>query len=109
MLFANWLRSTAPARRIEAWAAEVAQHCQPEVAARLAATVRQMSLPEARGYIRARVAAILDQEMISLAEHLGVNPTLELAVRSQATDHIVRMTLADLLKAARPLPQRMAA
>ena len=109
MLFANWLRTTAMARRTQAWAEEVAQHCQPEVATRLTTAVRHMSLPEARGYIRARVAAILDQEMISLAEHIGFNPTVELAVRSQATDQIVRMTLADLLKATRPLPRRMAA
>jgi hypothetical protein len=98
MALANWLRFPATPRQIAVWAAEVAQHCVADVAARLGPAAGSMSLPEARGYIRARLAAVLDAEMLLLHKQIGCNPKLELAVRCQATDEIVRMTIGDLLK-----------
>ena len=109
MALVNWLRLPVTPRHITAWATEVAQHCQADVAARLVPSVRSMSLPEARGYIRARLAAVLDQEMPLVAQHLGANPQLELAVRLQATDEIVRMTIGDLLKSTQKHASRRAA
>jgi len=109
MLFANWLGASLSPRRVAAWATEVAQHCQADVAARLGPTFHLMSLSEARGYIRARAAAVLDQEILLLADPIGRNPELQLAVRRQATDEIVRMTLGDLLKASRRQIGRKAA
>jgi hypothetical protein len=109
MLLMNWLRVSATSRRIAAWAVEIAQRCQADVAARLSPAALRMSKPEACGYIRARAAAVLDQEMLLLADHLAGNLSLELAVRQQAGDEIVRMTLGDLLKAARPQIARKAA
>jgi len=109
MLFANWLRVSTTPRRIAAWAIEIAQRCQADVAALLSPDARNMSLTEARGYIRARAAAAIDQEMLLLAKHLGANPILELAVRCEATDEIVRMTVGDLIKTSRSQAIRNAA
>jgi hypothetical protein len=109
MLFASWLRASLSPRRVAAWATEVAQHCQADVAARLGPAFHMMSLSEAKGYIRARTAAVLDQQIMLLADPIGNNPELQLAVRRQATDEIVRMTLGDLLKASRRQVVRKAA
>ena len=109
MMFVNWLRVSATPRRIAAWAIEIAQHCQADVVARLSPAARAMSLPEARGYIRARAAAIVDQELLLLADHLSGNSQFELAVRRAATDEIVRITLGDLVKTTRPQTVRKAA
>jgi hypothetical protein len=109
MLFASWLRASLSPRRVAAWATEVAQHCQADVAARLGPAFHAMSLSEAKGYIRARAAAILDQQVMLLADPIGSNPELQLAVRKQATDEIVRMTLGDLLKVSRRQVVRKAA
>ena len=86
MLFASWLRTSLSPRRVAAWATEVAQHCQADVAARLRPTFHAMSLSEAKGYIRARAAAVLDQQIMLLADPIGSNPELQLAVRKQATE-----------------------
>jgi hypothetical protein len=109
MLFAHWFRVSATRRRIAAWAIEIAQRCQADVVARLSPDPRSMSLPEARGYIRARAADVLDQEMLLLAQHLGANPIFELAMRREATDEIVRMTVGDLIKTSRSQAIRKAA
>lgn len=107
MMFVNWLRASATPHRIVAWATEIAQRCQGDVAACLSPSARQMSLPEVRGYIRARAAAIVEEEL--LAENLASNSELQLAVRRAAIDEIVRMTLGEIVKIVRPQISRQAA
>lgn len=108
MALANWFGLPVTPRQIAGWATEVAQHCQADVAARLGPVARGMSLAEARGYIRARLAVVLDQEMPLLAQHIGSDLQLELAVRQQAIDEIVRMTIGDLLKTQKHVSRRAA-
>ncbi|HZZ29678.1 MAG TPA: hypothetical protein VFE46_16895 [Pirellulales bacterium] len=109
MALLNWLQSPASPRQIAAWGLEVAQQCQNEVALRLGQTVHRLSLPAARGYIRARAAAVLEEEMNLLLERTGCSSALAAAIRNRAMDDIVRMAIGDVLKTARPLVQRKAA
>ncbi len=100
MIFVNWLRTSSTRHRVVAWATEIAQRCQGDVAARLSPSVRLMSMHEARGYIRARAAAIVEEEL--LAENLTGSAEMQSAVRHAVVDEIVRMTLGEIVKIARP-------
>ena len=69
-----------------------------------------MSLPQARGYIRARAATVLDQEVAQLIEQAKSRPALVLAARDSAMEQTVRLAIGDLLQIARqPLAERRAA
>jgi hypothetical protein len=107
MMFLNWLRTSATPHRIRARATEIAQRCQDDVAARLSPIARHMSLPEARGYIRARAAAVVEEEL--LAENFAHNLELQVAVRGAVIDEIIRMTLGEIVKIPRPQFVRQAA
>ncbi len=107
MMFVNWLRASAARHRVVAWATEIAQRCQGDVAARLSSSVRLMGLHEARGYIRARAAAIIEEEL--LAENLTGNAEMQSAVHRAVIDEIVRMTLGEIVKITRPQIIRQAA
>jgi hypothetical protein len=105
MSLRSWFASARQTNQVAAWGAEIAQNAQADVAARLGYAVQQMSLPEARGYIRARLAAVLDDEMEILTQHAFCSPSLKQAIRQWASDEIVRMTIGDLLKTGRPAVQ----
>ncbi|HTQ38826.1 MAG TPA: hypothetical protein VMJ32_07350 [Pirellulales bacterium] len=109
MSLLNWIETQSAARQIAAWGAEVAQQCQAEVALRLGQNVHRLSLPAARGYIRARSASVLDQEMLVLVESTHCSGAVAAAVRQTAMDEIIRMAMGDLLKVSRPHGQRKAA
>jgi hypothetical protein len=110
MAFRNWFRRRRPAEEIAAWATEVARRCHHEVALRLGQAMCRMSLPQARGYIRARAAAVLDQEIAVLIEQCKCRPVLLLAVREQANEQVVRMAIGDMMQLSRqPTPVRKAA
>src|SRR5215831_579893 len=66
----GWMQRSISAQQVVAWGAEVARKCQGAVAQRLTATNR-LTLTEARGYIRARSATVLDQEIARLRATTG--------------------------------------
>jgi hypothetical protein len=63
-----------------------------------------MTLPEARGYIRARSAAVVEGEVLLLVQRVGCQPTAIAVVQQRAIEEVVRMAMGDLLKATRQTP-----
>jgi hypothetical protein len=110
MKLRNWFRRRRPTEEIAARATEIARRCHREVTLRLSQATHRMSLPQARGYIRARAVAVLDDEMAMLAAKAKCQPALLLAVREKATEHVVRMAIGDMLQLSRQsAPLRKAA
>jgi hypothetical protein len=105
MKLRNWFRRRRPTDEIAARATEIARRCHREVALRLGQAMHRMSLPQARGYIRARAVAVLDDEIAMLAAQATCQPALLLAVRDQATEHVVRMSIGDMLQLSRQTSQ----
>jgi len=105
MKLRNWFRPRRPTDEIAARATEIARRCHREVTLRLSQAMHRMSLPQARGYIRARAVAVLDDEIAMLAAQAKCQPTLILAVREQATEHVVRMAIGDMLQLSRQTSQ----
>ena len=101
MKLRNWFRPRRPTDEIAARATEIARRCHCEVELRLGQAVHRMSLPQARGYIRARAVAVLDDEMAILAATAKCQPALLVRVREQATEHLVRMAIGDMLQLSR--------
>ncbi len=108
-LFASFFRP-AGGKQVTAWAVEVARRCHAAVSIRLGQQVYRMNLPEARGYIRARSAHVLDGELVLLRERTGCDAAVAQAVRERAFDEVIRLAIGDLLKATRTAaPLRKAA
>jgi hypothetical protein len=68
-----------------------------------------MSLPEARGYVRARAAVVIDDELAVFIRDTGCQPAVAKAVRECAVEEVTRMAIGDLLRAVRQVPMRKAA
>jgi hypothetical protein len=108
-LFA-WFRQAPSAQQLIAWAVDVARSCHAGVAQRLSPMMYDMTLPEARGYIRARGAEVVESEVVALARRMGLQPPVVAVVKQRATEEVIRMAMADLLKATRQTqPLRRAA
>ncbi len=97
----NWMRRPLVVRQVAIWGIEVARRCHPLVSVRLGQKLYRMSLAEARGYIRARSAEVLDDEIALLTQQTGCDPALAAAIGRRATVEIVRLCIGDLLKVAR--------
>ena len=110
MSLLHWLRRPLLVRQVAIWGIEIARRCHPQVSVRLGQNMYRISIPEARGYIRARCAAVLDDEIGLLAQQTGCDPAMALAVRRRAVIEITRLAIGDLLKATRyAAPLRRAA
>ena len=72
----DWFRPHASALQITTWAVDVARRCQPDVARRLSPDIHRMSFAEARGYVRARSASLLDDEISQLRQRTACHPAL---------------------------------
>lgn len=99
-IWSRLLRPT-PTRQISNWSAEVARRCQTEVAGRLGSSIHRMSLPEARGYIRARSASVIDAEMAVLKSRTDCQPAIAAAIRERAIEETIRLAIGELLRASR--------
>lgn len=98
-----WSRlfSTVSTRQISNWAVEVARQCQIEVSHRLNDSIHRMSLPEARGYIRARAARVIDAELTLIRRRTGCQDSVAAAIRERAVEETIRLAIGDLLRATR--------
>jgi hypothetical protein len=98
-----WSRlfSSVSTRQVSNWAVEVARRCQIEVAHRLNDSIHRMSLPEARGYIRARAARVIDAEMSLVRRRTGCQESIAAAIRERAVEETIRLAIGDLLRATR--------
>jgi hypothetical protein len=105
----NWLLPPFPPQQLHAWAMEVARRSQDAIAARLSPAMRRMTLSECRGYIHARAAAVLEDELDLLEKQTGCGANLAAAVRQRAMSEIVRLAIGDLLKTTRQSPLQKAA
>jgi hypothetical protein len=104
MWLASLLQHPASTQQLVAWATDLARRCHDGVALRLDQAMYRMSLPEARGYIRARSAQVIEQEIATLQQRTGLQPAVVPIVRKRATEEVVRMAMGDLLKATRQSP-----
>ncbi len=110
MSLLHLLRQPLRVRQIAIWGVEVARRCHPQVSLRLGQNMYRMTIPESRGYIRARCAPVLDVEIALLAQQTGCDLVMALAVRRRAVIEITRLAIGDLLKATRyAAPLRRAA
>jgi hypothetical protein len=98
-----WSRlfSRTSTRQISNWAVEVARRCQLEVAERLSDSIHRMSLPEARGYIRARAGRVIDAEISLVSRRTGCQPSVAVAIRERAMEETIRLAIGELLRATR--------
>jgi hypothetical protein len=106
MWLPTWLRRSISTNQLLSWAVDVARQCHDAVSARLSPAIFEMSLSEARGYVRARSAAVLDEEIARLQKRTGCQASLLAIVRDRGSDELIRMTMGDLLKAMRQ-PQQV--
>ncbi len=104
MWLRNWFRPSDSTQQVIAWAVDVARNCHAGIALRLDQAMYRMSLPEARGYIRARSAAVVMQEVASLQQRATFKLAVAQIIRKRATEEVVRMAMGDLLKATRQSP-----
>ncbi len=104
MSLINWMRRPLLVRQVAIWGIEVARRCHPLASVRLGQNIYRMSVPEARGYIRARCAEVLDEEIVLLQQQTGCEPAMAAAVRRRAVLELTRLAIGDLLKAARRPP-----
>ena len=105
MALVNPLRRPLVVRQIAVWGVEVARRCHPLLAVQLGQKMYRLSLSEARGYIRARSAAVLDEQVAVLQQQTGCDPEMAAAIRRRAMHELIRLTIGDLLKATRrPTP-----
>ena len=106
----NWMQRPLVVRQVAVWGVEVARRAHPQLSICLGQQVYRMSLHEARGYIRARAAAVLDDEIALLAEQTGCDAEMAAAVGRRAMHELCRLAIGDLLKATRrSIPLRHAA
>ena len=101
MALLHWMRSPLSAPQISSWAVELARRSHAAVSQRLSPALLRMGLMEARGYIRARAAAVVASELDSLVQRTGCSPALAAIVRKRAIDEVVRLAIGDLLKSTR--------
>jgi hypothetical protein len=104
MSLATWFQQAPSAQQLIAWAVDVARGCHASVAQRLSPAMYEMTLPEARGYIRARAAEVVDREVIRLQERIGSQAAIVASVKHRASEEVIRMAMGDLLKATRQTP-----
>lgn len=104
MSLLNWIRRPVTVRQVAVWAVEVARRCHPEVSLRLQQGVYDMSLVEARGYIRARAAIVLDDEISQLQRQTHCSLEMATSVRRRAIEEIARLVIGDILRATRQAP-----
>jgi hypothetical protein len=104
MSILNWFRRPITVRQVAVWAVEVARRSHPEVTLRLRQGAYEMSLIEARGYIRARSATVLDAEIGLLQRQTGCTVERAATVRRRALEEIIRLVIGDILRATRQAP-----
>jgi len=96
------------ARQVRKLAAVVADRSLPAVLERLAPHIHDMSSPEARGYIRARAAAVVHREASLVLSMEGRLPAWgHTEVIRQATSLVVQQLAADV-RPVKAAPRRMA-
>ena len=96
--------------RLEELAAQVAERAVTEVERRLSGVVHSMAPAEARGYVRARAAKPVRQQMqfvLSSVPALTLEQSREILAR--ATERTVTLLVSDFAKTSRDLKQSKAA
>ncbi len=91
-----------PTRGLDTVATAIAQRCRTTAHDRVHASLDGISVPEARGYIRARAGDLIHEQVSQVA----IQPVLDARARVEltrlATDALIRMVLRDWL-AAKPI------
>ncbi|MCC7085585.1 MAG: hypothetical protein IT427_11335 [Pirellulales bacterium] len=101
MLIWSRIFNSINTRQISNRAVEVARQCQLEVAGRLSDSIHRMSLPEARGYIRARAGRVIDAEISRIHHHTGCQLSVAVTIRERAMEETIRLAIGELLRATR--------
>lgn len=107
--FANlrsWRRAPSP-REIASLIKTIVDRCEPTVWESVNARAILMGPAEARGYIRARAAAVVGNQVeLALRSHANWHAAAQTMVLEATTDGIVRQIHHRLLNARRPAAQR---
>lgn len=112
-LFSRFLASVWPQfrfRLIEQVGGEVARECRASLWQTVRHQVARMSIPEARGYIRAQAAWIADRMVGPSLDHYALKADLRAEVLASGVDQLVAMVVRDAIgEAVAPARKRMAA
>src|SRR5262245_40978611 len=95
MSLVDFVQRPLVVRQVAIWALEIARRCHPDVSIRLGQNIYRMSLSEARGYVRARCAAVLDDEIAQLVKQTRCHPEMAAAVSRRAVVEITRLAIGD--------------
>ncbi len=82
---------------VEQAGGEVARECRADLWRRIRLRVDGMSIPEARGYIRAQAAGIAAALVDQVLGRRSLKPTLRSRVLASGIDQLVGMTIRDAL------------
>jgi hypothetical protein len=96
--------------RLEELASQIAERAMAEVERRLSNSIHAMSSAEARGYVRARAARPVRQQMqFVLAGVPALTPEQTQEVLARATDRTVMLVVSEMVKSSRGSRMRRAA
>ncbi len=93
-------------RLIEQVGGEIARECREDLWGQVEHRIEGMSIPEARGYIRARAAGIVENFATGAMERRSLRPELRPRVLEAAVDRLVGLALHDALSVAVPAGAR---
>ncbi len=108
---AKLFRSTAPSGAIEALARQVTELSLEDVIERVSAQIDSMTLSEARGYVRARAAHVVQiQTRRALSQHVEASEDWASLIIPSATERLVPLVIRQTgVGLPRPEKLRMAA
>src|SRR5215211_2570878 len=88
MSLATWFKQAPSTQQLIAWAVDVARGCHAKVGQRFSPLMYDMTLPEARGYIRARAAEVVEAEVLLLEQRTGCQPASIAIVKQRAAEEV---------------------
>lgn len=95
------LRSQQEIRRL---GQEVARRCQSQITPHALTAGSTMTLPELRGYLRARAGGLVKQQTGVMLRDLGVTDMVwHVEVATHALESVIQTAIAGLVKRSRPM------
>ena len=79
-------------------AGEVARECRPAVVARALTAVQQMSIPQARGYIRALAPGFVAREIDAVLSRRRISPSLRAGIFAEAIEQVIALVVDDIAR-----------
>jgi len=79
-------------------AGEVARECRQAALARVLATGPSMSVPQARGYVRALAPPLVAREIDAVLSRRRISPSLRAGIFAEAVEQVIALVVGDLAR-----------